>query len=237
MVNVNESAGRIAALYRMDRRRHIAGMAILKIARMGHPVLKVRADEIDDPKAPEIASLVEFMLDTMADADGLGLAAPQVYVPLRLVIFRIPPPDVGYEEELDREPLSLRTLINPQIEPLSDEKTLGWEGCLSVPGLRGKVRRYTKIRYSGLSLDGTTIDDVAEGLHARVVQHECDHLDGVLYPMRMDDLSLLTFESEWKHLREAEAEAQTEEETEARAEEEAEANAGEEEEADLERAS
>lgn len=193
-------------------------MAILKIARMGHPVLKRRADEIDDPEAPEIASLVEFMLDTMADADGLGLAAPQVYVPLRLVIFRIPPADVGYEEELDRETLSLRTLINPRIEPLSEEKMLGWEGCLSVPGLRGKVRRYTKIRYSGLSLDGTVIDDVAEGLHARVVQHECDHLDGVLYPMRMDDMSTLTFESEWKHLRKADAEAESEAETEAQTE-------------------
>lgn len=204
-------------------------MAILKIARMGHPVLKQRSDEIDDPKAPEIASLVEFMLDTMADADGLGLAAPQVYVPLRLVIFRIPPPDVGYEEELDRDSLSLQILINPQIEPLSDEKTLGWEGCLSVPGLRGKVRRYTKIRYSGLSLDGASIDDVAEGLHARVVQHECDHLDGVLYPMRMDDMSTLTFESEWKHLREAQADDEAEAQTEA--------ESGEEEEVDLERAS
>lgn len=203
-------------------------MAILKIARMGHPVLKVRADEIDDPKAPEIASLVEFMLDTMADADGLGLAAPQVYVPLRLVIFRIPPPDLGYEEELDRETLSLRTLINPQIEPLSEEMRLGWEGCLSLPGLRGKVRRYTKIRYSGLSLDGEVIDDVAEGLHARVVQHECDHLDGVLYPMRMDDMSTLTFESEWKYSRQAETEAASEEEAE---------EAAEEEEEDLERAS
>lgn len=220
----------------MRRPRHIGGMAILKIARMGHPVLKRRADEIDDPEAPEIASLVEFMLDTMADADGLGLAAPQVYVPLRLVIFRIPPPDVGYEEELDRETLSLRILINPRIEPLSEEKTLGWEGCLSVPGLRGKVRRYTKIRYSGLSLDGTVIDDVAEGLHARVVQHECDHLDGVLYPMRMDDMSTLTFESEWKHLRKADAEAETEAETDAQTEAQTEAKSGEEEE-ELERAS
>ncbi len=210
----------------MHRPRHIEGMAILKIARMGHPALKVRADEIDDPKAPEIASLVEFMLDTMADADGLGLAAPQVYVPLRLVIFRIPPPDLGYEEELDRETLSLRTLINPQIEFLSEEMRLGWEGCLSLPGLRGKVRRYTKIRYSGLSLDGEVIDDVAEGLHARVVQHECDHLDGVLYPMRMDDMSTLTFESEWKYSRQAETEAASEEAAEE-----------EEEEEDLERAS
>ena len=151
------------------------------------------------------------MLDTMADAEGLGLAAPQVYVPLRLVIFRIPPSDQGYEEELDRETLPVRALINPMIEPLSEETTLGWEGCLSVPGLRGKVKRYSKIRYSGLSLDGSAIDDIAEGLHARVVQHECDHLDGMLYPMRMDDLSTLVFESEWKYMRASETESEEEE--------------------------
>ena len=186
-------------------------MAILKIARMGHPMLKRRAEEITDPEAPEIASLVEHMLDTMADAEGLGLAAPQVYVLLRLVIFRIPPSDQGYEEELDRETLPVRALINPMIEPLSEETTLGWEGCLSVPGLRGKVKRYSKIRYSGLSLDGSAIDDIAEGLHARVVQHECDHLDGMLYPMRMDDLSTLVFESEWKYMRASETESEEEE--------------------------
>lgn len=190
-------------------------MAILKIARMGHPVLKRRAEEITDPQAPEIANLVEDMLDTMADAEGLGLAAPQVYVPLRLVIFRIPPSEVGYEEELDRETLAVRVLINPRIEPLSEEMTLGWEGCLSVPGLRGKVRRYASVRYGGLSLDGTAIDDVAEGLHARVVQHECDHLDGMLYPMRMDDMSTLVFESEWKYsLKSATKDATEEEELE-----------------------
>lgn len=187
-------------------------MAILKIARMGHPVLKRPAEEITDPQAPEIANLVEDMLDTMADAEGLGLAAPQIYVPLRLVIFRIPPSEVGYEEELDRETLPVRVLINPRIEPLSEEMTLGWEGCLSVPGLRGKVRRYASVRYGGLSLDGTAIDDVAEGLHARVVQHECDHLDGMLYPMRMDDMSTLVFESEWKYSLKSTTKDATEEE-------------------------
>ena len=130
---------------------------------------------------------------------------------MRLVIFRIPPSDQGYEEELDRETLPVRALINPVIEPLSEETTLGWEGCLSVPGLRGKVKRYSKIRYSGLSLDGSATDDVAEGLHARVVQHECDHLDGVLYPMRMDDLSTLVFESEWKYTRASGTESEEEE--------------------------
>ncbi len=184
-------------------------MSILKIARMGHPALRRRAEEIPDPQTPEIAALIEDMLDTMADADGLGLAAPQVHVSLRLVVFRVPPADVGYEEELDRDTLPVRALINPVIEPLSEDMTLGWEGCLSVPGLRGKVQRYTKIRYSGLLPDGTAVSEEAEGLYARVVQHECDHLDGILYPARMDDMSTLTFESEWAYLRESESEDDT----------------------------
>ena len=184
-------------------------MSILKIARMGHPALRRRAEEISDPQAPEIAALIEDMLDTMADADGLGLAAPQVHVSLRLVVFRVPPADVGYEEELDRDTLPVRALINPVIEPLSEDMTLGWEGCLSVPGLRGKVRRYTKIRCSGLLPNGSAVNEEAEGLYARVLQHECDHLDGVLYPVRMDDMSTLTFESEWSHLRESESDDDT----------------------------
>ena len=182
-------------------------MSIFKIARMGHPVLKRRAEEIPEPWAPEIAALIEDMLDTMADADGLGLAAPQVHVGLRLVVFRVPPPDIAHEEDLDRDVLPVRALINPVIEPLTEDMKLGWEGCLSVPGLRGKVRRYTKIRFSGALPDGTAVDEEAEGLYARVLQHECDHLDGILYPMRMDDMSTLIFESEWKHLRDSEAES------------------------------
>lgn len=171
-------------------------MAILKIARMGHPVLGRRAEAVEDPVAPEIRTLIQDMIATMEDADGAGLAAPQVHVPLRLVIFHVPDERT---EEGEEGPVSLTVLINPVIEPLTEEMDMGWEGCLSVPGLIGAVPRCTKIRYSGLDPEGRPIDRVAEGFHARVVQHECDHLDGVLYPQRMTDLSLLMFRDEMRH--------------------------------------
>ncbi len=164
---------------------------------MGHPVLRRRAQEIDDPTAPEVHALVRDMLETMEDADGAGLAAPQVHVPQRLVIFRVPPERA--EDEGGERPVPLTVLINPVIEPLTEEAELGWEGCLSVPGLIGAVPRFTHIRYRGLDLDGKPIDRTAEGFHARVVQHECDHLDGILYPQRMTDLSLLMFRDQMRH--------------------------------------
>jgi peptide deformylase len=172
-------------------------MAILKIARMGHPVLRQRAQEIDDPTAPGVHALVRDMLETMEDADGAGLAAPQVHVPQRLVIFHVPPERA--EDEGGERPVPLTVLINPVIEPLTEETELGWEGCLSVPGLIGAVPRFTRIRYRGLGVDGEPIDRTAEGFHARVVQHECDHLDGILYPQRMTDLSLLMFRDQMRH--------------------------------------
>jgi peptide deformylase len=172
-------------------------MAILKIARMGHPILRVRAEEIDDPMAPEVQRLVPHMLETMVDADGLGLAAPQIYVSKRLVIFSIP---ADRADEFGGEVVPMSVLINPMIEPMSDEMVTGWEGCLSVPGLRGQVARHTHVGYRGLSLKGKPIEREAKGWHARVVQHEFDHLDGILYPQRMDDLGELVFESEIKHL-------------------------------------
>ena len=166
-------------------------MAILKIARMGHPVLRVKADPVADPTAPEIRHLIADMAETLADIGGAGLAAPQVHVPLRVVIFRVP------EERLSGRPddraQDLTAIINPVIEPLGDAKELGWEGCLSVPGLKGAVPRFTRIRYHGVGPDGTAIDRTVEGFHARVVQHECDHLDGILYPQRMTDMRLLMF--------------------------------------------
>ena len=169
-------------------------MAILKIARMGHPVLRQPAEVVADPTAPEIRTLIEDMMETMEDADGAGLAAPQVHVPLRLVIFHVP--DERADVEGGEAPVPLTVLINPVIEPLTEEKEMGWEGCLSVPGLIGAVPRFTRIRYSGFDPDGRPIERVADGFHARVVQHECDHLDGVLYPQRMTDLSLLMFREE-----------------------------------------
>jgi peptide deformylase len=175
---------------------HIYPMAILKIARMGHPVLRRAADPVEDPTAPEIRQLVHDMLETMEDADGAGLAAPQVHVPLRVVVFHVPRSRLAENEAADPESGKVHVLINPVLEPIGDDKDLGWEGCLSVPGLRGVVPRWRRLRYRAVDLDGKPIDHTVEGFHARVVQHECDHLDGILYPMRMPDLSLLGFEEE-----------------------------------------
>ncbi|MDO8288504.1 MAG: peptide deformylase [Parvibaculum sp.] len=181
---------------------HILPMSILKIARMGHPVLSKVASAVKDPTAPEIRRLVADMVETMIDANGAGLAAPQVYVPLRVVVFQAPPeraPEGIDEEESYDHTAELTVLINPEIEILTEETEDGWEGCLSVPGLRGLVPRYTELIYRGVGLDGQVIERRARGFHARVVQHECDHLDGVLYPQRMDDLGELIFESEIRH--------------------------------------
>jgi peptide deformylase len=178
-------------------------MTILKIARMGHPVLNQVAKPVPDPTAPEIHRLVNDMVETMMDANGAGLAAPQVHVPLRLVIFQAPgertDPELAEEERFDHT-APLTCLINPEITVLGPESEGGWEGCLSVPGLRGWVERPAHIRYRGLGLDGKPIERVARGFHARVVQHEVDHLDGRLYPGRMSDLSKLIFESEFRHV-------------------------------------
>ncbi|MEZ5932256.1 MAG: peptide deformylase [Alphaproteobacteria bacterium] len=169
-------------------------MAILKIARMGHSVLVDPAASIEDPTAERIQRLIGHMKETMADAQGIGLAAPQVYQSLRLILFL---DAADREEARERAPV---VLINPEIEPLDDRIELGIEGCLSIPGLQGLVPRHARIGYRGLAPDGRVIEREAEGLHARVVQHEVDHLDGILYTMRMDDLTQLGFDSEMKHV-------------------------------------
>ncbi|MFQ5776164.1 MAG: peptide deformylase [Kiloniellaceae bacterium] len=173
-------------------------MAILKIARMGHRVLRQKAAPVEDPSAPEVRRLVADMLETMEDAAGTGLAAPQVHVPLRVVMFYVSGEPARREDgaEAAVENVPLTVLVNPVVEPLGEELALGWEACLSVPGLAGRVPRYTAVRYRGLTLKGEEIVREATGFHARVVQHECDHLDGVLYPQRMTDLSTLSFTSE-----------------------------------------
>jgi len=180
---------------------------ILKIARMGHPVLGQIAAPVADPRTPEIRRLVNDMVETMMDANGAGLAAPQVHVPLRIVVFQAPgersDPGLSEAERYDHT-APLTVLINPEIAILTTEKEGGWEGCLSVPGLRGWVERSAHIRYRGLGPDGQTITREARGFHARVVQHEVDHLDGRLYPSCMDDLSKLIFESEIRHFAPAE---------------------------------
>ena len=169
-------------------------MAILKIARMGHPVLHQVAKPVEDPTSPETAAIVRNMLETLEDAGGLGLAAPQVHISKRIVVFVVPEARAGDGE--DDGPEELTIMINPEIEPLSEEKELDWEGCLSVPDLMGSVPRYTKIKYTWTNLDGSQSERMACGFHARAVQHECDHLDGVLYPMRMDDFTLFGYSEE-----------------------------------------
>ena len=208
------------AVYGARRAGHIESMAILKIARMGHPVLGRPALPVDDPAAPAIARLIEDMVDTLVDANGAGLAAPQVHVPLRLVLFRVPPGRETAREESDGEesdggesdsgesdsgesdsaPASAiespTVLINPEIEPIGESMVEDMEACLSLPGLAGMVPRHDRIRYRWTDTEGRAHECEAWGFHARVVQHECDHLDGILYPMRMTDLSTLAFASE-----------------------------------------
>lgn len=181
-------------LYRSGTCRHIPGMALLKIARMGNPVLRKPAAAVDDPTAAWVRRLAEDMIETMEDAIGTGLAAPQVHQPWRIVVFFVSgerlsglPGDVAQD---------LTVLVNPVVELLGDERAFGWEGCLSVPGLRGIVPRHLRIRYSAIGLDGAAFEREVEGFHARVVQHECDHLDGVLYPQRLVDQRHLFFAEE-----------------------------------------
>ena len=169
-------------------------MAILKIARMGHPVLLQRAEPVSDPGAPEIRRLVADMIETMEDASGAGLAAPQVHVPLRLFVFRVPAERAG--DDLGEAPLGNTVVINPELELLTADRVLRWEGCLSIPGLRAAVPRAPRIRYRGLDCDGNLVGGEAAGFHAGVVQHEYDHLDGILYPMRLTDFSLFGFTEE-----------------------------------------
>ena len=160
-------------------------MAVRPILKMGDPRLLVPAEPVTEFGTPELAELIADMFDTMAAAGGVGLAAPQIGVGLQVVIF-------GFERSArypEAEPVPQTVLLNPMITPLSDDMEEDWEGCLSVPGLRGLVPRHTLIRYRGFDPQGVAIEREVEGFHARVVQHECDHLYGVLYPMRIRDLS------------------------------------------------
>ena len=157
--------------------------------RMGDPRLLQRAEPITNFGSRELGDLLNDMRETMRSLDGVGLAAPQIGIALRVVIFEVS----SNPRYPDAETVPQTVLINPIITNLSDEMEEGWEGCLSVPGMRGLVPRYTKLRYQGRDEKGATIDRTVQGFHARVVQHECDHLDGILYPMRMRDLSNFGF--------------------------------------------
>jgi peptide deformylase len=166
-------------------------MAMREILKMGDPRLLRVAAPVTEFDTPDLLALVEDMFDTMRAANGAGLAAPQIGEDLQLVIF-------GFERNErypDAPPVPQTVLINPVIEPLGDERVDGWEGCLSVPGLRGVVPRFARIRYRGFDVQGRAIEREADGFHARVVQHECDHLIGRLYPTRMTDLSRFGYTS------------------------------------------
>lgn len=156
---------------------------------MGDALLLRRAEVVTQFDTPELHSLLADMRDTMLASDGVGLAAPQIGVNLRVVIF-----EVGSNPRYpDAEAVPQTVLINPVLTPLSDVMEEGWEGCLSIPGMRGLVPRHTQLRYQGYDAYGKAIDRTVTGFHARVVQHECDHLDGVLYPMRITDLRKFGF--------------------------------------------
>jgi len=160
-------------------------MAIRPVLRMGEPVLLQVATPIEKFDTPELHALIQDMEDTMRHMNGAGIAAPQIGVSRRVVIF-----GVGENPRYpDAEQVPYTVLINPVLQPLGDGMEDGWEGCLSVPGVRGVVPRYTRLHYTGFDQFGKPIDRMVSGFHARVVQHECDHLDGILYPMRIQDLT------------------------------------------------
>lgn len=164
-------------------------MTVRNVLKMGTPSLFQPSHPVTEFNTPELHSLIEDLFDTMHAYDGVGIAAPQIGVNLQIVIF-------GFDKNPrypDADPVPQTVLINPIITPLTNEQELGWEGCLSVPGLRGEVARFTKISYQGMDRSGQRIERVAEGFHARVVQHECDHLLGILYPQRMSDMKKFGF--------------------------------------------
>ena len=167
-------------------------MAIREILRMGNPVLLKEAEKVIKFDTPEIHELIKDMIETMKDAEGAGLAAPQVGESIQLAIFGVD----KNERYPEAEEVPFTVLINPVITPLTQDKEDDWEGCLSVPGMRGVVPRYKEINYKGFDQYGNEIDRDVEGFHARVVQHECDHLFGILYPTPIENMKLFGFHDE-----------------------------------------
>jgi peptide deformylase len=163
---------------------------ILKVARIGHPVIRATAREVPAEKvrSPEFQRLLDDMVETMHEYDGVGLAGPQVHVSLRVAVLEVPASD-----ERSREAVPLMAIVNPRLTPLGEETVAGWEGCLSVPDLRGVVPRHRRVRLQAVDRQGQPIDLEAEGFFARVLQHECDHLDGRVYLDRMENMRSLSF--------------------------------------------
>jgi len=172
-------------------------MSILKIARLGHPILYQKASVVDNITEPSIKKLIHDMSETMLDYKGIGLAAPQVHISKQIIIFRILD-----DHENESNEINITVLINPKITEISEETNNQWEGCLSIPGMLGLVKRYSSISYEGFDISGKKIQQKAEGLYARVVQHECDHLNGIVYTHRLVDKKAYGYENEieeyWK---------------------------------------
>lgn len=170
-------------------------MSILKVARLGHPVLRQTAEELTKGalRSAEVQRLIDDMIETMHEYDGVGLAAPQIHVPLRLAVIEVPATD-------ERSPAEVPLLViaNPVLAPVGEDTVDGWEGCLSIPDLRGRVPRFTKVHVEALDRQGKPLSLDAEGFFARVLQHECDHLDGHVYVDRMGDMTSLAFLSEFE---------------------------------------
>jgi peptide deformylase len=169
-------------------------VAVLRIAKMGNPVLLRKAAPVADPRAPEIRKLAEDMQETLEDIGASGLAAPQVFVSRRVVVYRIIASRIPAGSGLEPRPWTV--MVNPVITPKTEVRTPVWERCLSIPGLHGKVPRFLSIHISYQDLDGSTVSHDAHSSWAALLQHECDHLDGIVYPMRMTDLSLLAYNDE-----------------------------------------
>jgi peptide deformylase len=166
-------------------------MAILTIAKMGHPVLRRVAAKVDDPTDPEIVRVAAHMRETLEEIGASGLAAPQVFFEKRVVVYRISAARIPAGSDL--RPVEWTVMVNPEITPLTRDKIQVWERCLSIPGLHGKVPRYPRISIRYQTTEGIAVEQVAHSTWAALLQHECDHLDGILYPIRMDDLSTLAF--------------------------------------------
>lgn len=169
-------------------------MSILKVARIGHPVLRAPAlaVAVDTLRSAQIQRFIDDMIETMHEYNGVGVAAPQVHVSLRIAVIEVPPDD-----ERTGGGVPLMVLANPVISPLSEERAVGWEGCLSVPDLRGEVPRFTRLKLEALDREGKSYVVEASDFFARVIQHECDHLEGSVYLDRMDDMRSLTFMEEF----------------------------------------
>ena len=171
-------------------------MSILKIAKIGHPVLLKKGAEIEEFSTNSVKKIIYDMSETLIDYNGIGLAAPQVHISKRIIIFRNP----DLEE---KEKINITPLINPSFKPMTEEQEDDWEGCLSIPGMQGLVRRFKKITYYGYDLEGNKFQNEVDGLHARVIQHEIDHLDGILYTERLANKKAFGFEREivefWKN--------------------------------------